>query len=499
MFAWLISMPSPSVPAATEPPPADARPRRRRGAAPPLPVDTLFLESFYPPVTPCPVDGDGFAVSFECPSSLDGTDAGACGADAAAALAFYSRYGFVVFRGAATAAACAASRAEVWDVLEAEGAARAAVVRRDEEATWHALSSDTYGLAQRPALFSRQLLANRQGEALVSCFALLLGVDARVAAPAPRRPGLLVSHDRFCFYRPAGANPSWGTRENLHLDLHPWAFRGRGAFAEVRAALEGLRFEKLRDFARETNWVAASTGPHLQGVLSLSDNRAEDGGTVVVPGFASRFDAWAEALDRCCCDGCSRSSEERRASCSNGEAMDDARGDTRRRVFCCGGVARHSDASAAAARARGSPRAPARGWLIPRPHGGGSWKFGAGDAALSARAVRVPLREGSLLVWDQRGAHGARPNSSHFPRYAQFIKAFTAQHVSDGRARARAACLRREAAAEGIDVDLSPEEGGIITPLGRRVFGLDWDAAGDGGGGGGAGGVATADAFETGG
>ena len=66
-------------------------------------------------------------------------------------------------------------------------------------------------------------------------------------------------------YRPAGANPSWGTRENLHLDLHKWAFRGRGAFAEVRAALEELKFEKLHDFARETNWVAASTGPTLAG------------------------------------------------------------------------------------------------------------------------------------------------------------------------------------------------------------------------------------------
>ena len=73
--------------------------------------------------------------------------------------------------------------------------------------------------------------------------------------------------------------------------------------------------------------------------------------------------------------------------------------------------ATHGGACAVAA---ASPRASARGWLIPRPHGGGSWKFGAGDFALSARAVRVPLREGSLLVWDQRSAHRARPNSSHY-------------------------------------------------------------------------------------
>jgi ectoine hydroxylase-related dioxygenase (phytanoyl-CoA dioxygenase family) len=38
--------------------------------------------------------------------------------------------------------------------------------------------------------------------------------------------------------------------------------------------------------------VSAATGPHVQGVVALLDNRAEDGGTVLVPGFHSRFDAW---------------------------------------------------------------------------------------------------------------------------------------------------------------------------------------------------------------
>ena len=31
---------------------------------------------------------------------------------------------------------------------------------------------------------------------------------------------ILVSHDRWCFYRPAGCETP--TRQNLHLDLHPW-------------------------------------------------------------------------------------------------------------------------------------------------------------------------------------------------------------------------------------------------------------------------------------
>jgi ectoine hydroxylase-related dioxygenase (phytanoyl-CoA dioxygenase family) len=88
---------------------------------------------------------------------------------------------------------------------------------------------------------------------------------------------------------------------------------------------------------------------------------------------------------------------------------------------------------------------------------------------LCAQAQRVPLREGALLVWDQRTAHGARGNESGVPRYAQFVKAFCTQHVSDERVRARARAIERESRAAG-----SWEH---ITPLGRRVFGLDWDDA----------------------
>ena len=204
----------------------------------------------------------------------------------------------------------------------------------------------------------------------------------------------------------------------------PEAAEGAAAkAAEWRAMLDALSFSRLRDFSAETNWVSEATGPHVQGVLNLADNAAQDGGTQLVPGFAAAFDSWARAL---------------------------------------GPVEHHSDAAALAARARGERGRP---WVIPRQHGCGSFKFSPEDP-LNALAVRVPLAEGSLLVWDQRTAHGAVPNRSGRPRLAQFVKAMRVAPVAGARVKARAAAVEREARAAGA------WEG--ITPLGRRVFGLAW-------------------------
>lgn len=393
--------------------------RRRQKKAGPPPVDARAWQAAYPPACSVPLDVSGFCVSFACPSSLDGC---AAAADNAAALAFWHAHGYVVFRDAISAAECAASREEVWDCMEREQAG----ALRNDPSTWHLLSSETYGLPRAPALFSRQLLANRQNPSVVAAFALLLRADASLCAPP--HAGLLVSHDRVCLYRPTRAGdmerPEWRTRENLHLDLHPWAYRREEA--QCRSAVETLRFDHLRDFSKETNWVNAATGPHLQGVLALADNAEADGGTLLVPGFAAAFDGWVDAL---------------------------------------GAEERHSDAEACAARMAGDDTRP---WLIRRTQGGGSFKFAPTDP-LCALARRVPVAQGCLLVWDQRMAHGARGNDSEVPRIAQFVKAFRIDGVSDARVAARARALEREARAAG-----SWE---VVSELGRRVFGLDWPPA----------------------
>ena len=59
------------------------------------------------------------------------------------------------------------------------------------------------------------------------------------------------------------------------------------------------RYACTKDFRADVCLVRGEHGPHHQGVLNLIDNEDEDGGTVVVPKFPARFDAWRRALGRC--------------------------------------------------------------------------------------------------------------------------------------------------------------------------------------------------------
>jgi ectoine hydroxylase-related dioxygenase (phytanoyl-CoA dioxygenase family) len=105
-----------------------------------------------------------------------------------------------------------------------------------------------------------------------------------------------------------------------------------------------------------------------------------------------------------------------------------------------------------------------RNRLVWRGKGAGSFKFGDGDG-IHALKRRVPMREGSMLIWDQRLVHGAAPNESDRLRMAQFIKAFRRDGAGEERLRCRAARVRAELDKAGLR--------GEVSALGRRVFGLD--------------------------
>ena len=412
-----------------------------------------------------PIDADGFVVSFPPPrvsfssssttsSTTAREDDAAAREDDAAALAFFRRYGFVVYRDVLTREECAATRAEIWDYLErvqfppAPGASRA--LSRHDVTTWDLMDNkDTYGLAPEPSVFTAQCVRNRQNPRVIACLAKVLtreddgrrrrsvsdgGAPPRRgggaaagggAARGDREPGQVVrvqadgersnaarrrrrrdgdadgdsagdddgkaagiatgaSRDRS----PNGAiddafclrdKPEWRTRPNVHLDLHPWNFAAPGDVLPT----EDLTFDALRDFSRETNAVSSATGPHCQGVVALMDNRAEDGGTVLVPGFHAAFARWRDALG------------DPTRYAENHEDWDKNR-------------------------------------LVWRGAGAGSFKFGADDGVHRLK-TRVPMREGSYLIWDQRVAHGSAPNASDRPRMAQFVKGFC-----DGRGRGEA-------------------------------------------------------------
>eukprot|EP00456_Euglypha_rotunda_P005478 TRINITY_DN10928_c0_g1_i3.p1 TRINITY_DN10928_c0_g1~~TRINITY_DN10928_c0_g1_i3.p1 ORF type:complete len:150 (+),score=15.27 TRINITY_DN10928_c0_g1_i3:166-615(+) len=63
------------------------------------------------------------------------------------------------------------------------------------------------------------------------------------------------------------------------------------------------------------------------------------------------------------------------------------------------------------------------------------------DIEFHEHSIRVTARAGSVVFWDQRTMHGSRPNESPNPRYAQFFKIFPATMYSK-RATARQAAIK---------------------------------------------------------
>lgn len=232
---------------------------------------------------------------------------------------------------------------------------------------------------------------------------------------------LLCNHDRVCLQRPTRGEHGlehYVTDSNLHLDMNPWRYLEDTTSA--RQSLDSLGYHSMSDFFKENNAVFASDGLQLQGVLNLADNFEEDGGFWCVPGFARAFEAVFSTIPM---------------------------------------LARQADAP--------------------------SLRFGRRDkeavlALLQRLAMRVPMRAGSLVLWDQRTPHGACRNFSARPRVAQFLKLFPRRLVTPERLLRRAALLRRE--FRGLPRDLLRSEVfGLVEPasLGPRLALLSADAKND--------------------
>ena len=350
------------------------------------------LKTVYPVPVSLPTDEAGFVLAFSLSCSDDFENE--------RAKKFYEDFGFVIFRDILDSGECEISRNEIWDDLEHKypGFSRSA------KRSFSLLSSQTYGLSKDPAVFTPQMLRNRCNASLVKAMKLLIADE-----------DILMSHDRWCFYRPTKRvdmddlsvdMPEWRTSGGLHLDLNPWAY-----FTENKS-VDSLCYKNLRDFSKEMNSVVESTGPHLQGVLALTDNTLLDGGTVLVPGFHKVFSSWVQRL------GPLENYIQHNTSVCNR--------------------------------------------LVWRGHGLGSFKFCETDPIHDLKR-RITIRAGSLLLWDQRLVHGSVPNDSENYRMAQFVKAFRAKTCTGARLAARTAAIR-----SNIDEDFIK----TISIESRKVLGI---------------------------
>eukprot|EP00005_Dracoamoeba_jomungandri_P004365 CAMPEP_0174258398 /NCGR_PEP_ID=MMETSP0439-20130205/7392_1 /TAXON_ID=0 /ORGANISM="Stereomyxa ramosa, Strain Chinc5" /LENGTH=376 /DNA_ID=CAMNT_0015341883 /DNA_START=92 /DNA_END=1222 /DNA_ORIENTATION=- len=222
---------------------------------------------------------------------------------------------------------------------------------------------------------------------------------------------LFINHDRMGMLRPTvGKNceEKWRTAGGLHLDMNPWSYLS-DSDTVVQRNLAKLTYEvpnRLNHFIFENNQVHKNmfNGLHIQGVLNICDNYEEDGGFHCCPGFVHHFEQWAEEL---------------RNSKTESEAW------KRNSVVF-------------------EPSHP-------------FWNY----------ALRIPMRAGSMVVWDQRTPHGGNANYSDRMRVAQFIKMYPKDAMNLHQRDRRCKSLHQIFSQNGFEND--------ITEHGYEVFDLNFD------------------------
>jgi len=325
---------------------------------------------------------------------------------------FFNKFGFVIIREILSKEEAAATVDDIWNYVETRGwlrskdeAERYSKIKRNDPSTWDnywpAMAEE--GIVANPPTFTKQALRNRQNPRVYKVFAELYG-----------RGDLLVNHDRYGLFRPTknvnfrgnitDMNP-WKTFFNIHLDMNPWYYIESSDRSRDDKILNNLTYPSHgADFIEENNYVgvAKDNELHLQGLINLADNKPEDGGFQLVPGFANHLAEFAKVT---------------------------------------------------------APR-------LKSKYGNRSTFIVLRDnEPFISHAIRLSARAGSLIIWDQRTAHGSAPNNTTNARYAQFLKLFPAIDLNIPRAVARSSLLK----VKVENADFTSE----LTDLGKKLFGFE--------------------------
>ncbi|XP_065177874.1 putative phytanoyl-CoA dioxygenase isoform X2 [Sycon ciliatum] len=175
---------------------------------------------------------------------------------------------------------------------------------------------------------------------------------------------------------------------------------------EAQRSVADLKYIDPNDFFLENNEIGMESEPQVntQGMLNLADNLEEDGGFHLVVGFHKELASW------------SRSTRD----------------------------------------------------LIAQYFMDKNFIPVHGHDPMYKQPQRVPMRAGSLLIWDQRVAHGSRPNNSTRARYVQFVKMFPSINLRSERAKYRGQLIKDKVELAGVD----------LTDLGKKLFALKaWASA----------------------
>lgn len=355
-----------------------------------------------PPFMKIPRDeeDDRFTKSFRAPTiATDGNVHGDETQHLAELLEFFDTYGFVVFRDVCSEDGCESLKSDMWGFIEEKYPG----FSRHDDSTWDKWKGKSYGMPQMDPIFTKEFLRMRQSETMYGCFRALFdassgdGADEKEtdektspskkinerniadkkSPPQSCYPNdLIVNHDRWLLYRKseefedgtAEENVShtgrWKTRRNLHLDMDPWQYYDGGSDTNaVSQRLKELKYEdcNLINFIQENNDVVRSFGLSVQAILNVNENLDGDGGTLVIPGFHRHHEEF---------------------------------------------FTQHSPNAMQKMKFAGR-------FLVDECN------------PMQKLGQRVPMRAGSMLVWDQRLIHGSAPNKSSNCRFGIPVKVFS--------------------------------------------------------------------------
>jgi hypothetical protein len=223
-----------------------------------------------------------------------------------------------------------------------------------------------YGMHANDPIFSEQFLMNRQNERVHKAFSIIYGTK-----------DIIVNHDRCCFYRPTKNILINGTK----CDKPEWriSYNYPGVHLDfhpssyresklVKEKKENISYKEPKDFMAENNLYCEEDGLELQAIINLLNNREEDGGFTCIPGFVKKYDEWLKGY------------------LENNKNVEV-----------------------------------------------GSYKFSdkdKSDMKYVHSPVRISVPKGAIIIWNQKMAHGSKPNNSDRPRCAMFLKAMPMKFFS---------------------------------------------------------------------
>lgn len=270
-------------------------------------------------------------------------------------------------------------------------------IDRNDPRTWEAWTSlSKLGFVGNTFVLSPQWCANRQAEAVHRAHAILFGTD-RLRVNIGRASAMRPTR-RVVLPQKPGVDGEEGLAEEV-VDKPEWKTLAGGRWLHwdmnVFTGGRSAFSWRLHDPLANRGYDRL----HTQGALALSDCRVQDGGFFCVPGTHRIVRGWANA---------------------NGGAVEDR---------CI-----HS---------------PESSGQVPLPK----------DDPLAALGVPVPLRAGSLLIWNSSLLHCNYPNDSERMRLVQYVQMIPDDDPAFGPLF--------------TDINLLPPTSQFeLTPLGERLYGF---------------------------